>query len=41
VLRALECAGVDGEKLAMEYAAWRDLEGLRLREALRQGIANG
>jgi len=25
----------------MDYAAWRDLEGLRLREALRQGIANG
>jgi len=41
VLRALECAGVDGEKLAMEYAAWRDLEGLRLREALRQGIVKG
>lgn len=41
VLRALECAGVDGEKLAMEYAAWRDLEGLRLRDSVRQGIANG
>ena len=41
VLQALECAGVDGGRLALEYAAWRELEGLRLREALRQGIVNG
>ena len=43
IANGLSSMGCDTEKLAVEYAAWRQLAGIRLREQVRQrqGIANG